>query len=427
MNSSLACENPSLSCTYFDSKICQSCSLLPLSYSQQLAHKEERIHALLPFPSHVWEQSMPSAPSYFRNKAKLAVGGSVESPILGIMHRDFSFHELTECPLYTPAMYAAFPVIREFITRARLFPYNPATNRGELKFVLLTVSPSGQMLLRFVLRSHESLVRIRKHHVWLRERLPQICVLSANIQPHRSAILEGEEEIIIEGSALPFDIAGVRLYGRARSFFQTNTAIAERLYLTAAHWMINELHRQSESDDSPFPSIAGVATSPALRIWDLYCGVGGFALTIASQLKKSLLRKTSEALSRVSLDILGIEISEHAVLSAQKSAEELHLPARFVAGDAIALAREITHSSPTHTTYPNVLIVNPPRRGIGELAAWIEEISPQYVLYSSCNPESLAKDAHTLTSYECLRAQIFDMFPHTEHGEVLTLLRRKTQ
>ena len=92
--------------------------------------------------------------------------------------------------------------------------------------------------------------------------------------------------------------------------------------------------------------------------------------------------------------------------------------ARFEVGDARVL-------DPGGGTVPDLLVVNPPRRGIGvELARRIEDAGVARVLYSSCNPASLAADLEAMPSLRARRAQLFDMFPHTDHAEVLVELVR---
>jgi len=74
-------------------------------------------------------------------------------------------------------------------------------------------------------------------------------------------------------------------------------------------------------------------------------------------------------------------------------------------------------------TVPDLLVVNPPRRGIGaELAGRIDNSGVGRMLYSSCNPVSLAADLEAMPSLRVRRAQLFDMFPHTDHAEVLVEL-----
>jgi 23S rRNA (uracil747-C5)-methyltransferase len=67
--------------------------------------------------------------------------------------------------------------------------------------------------------------------------------------------------------------------------------------------------------------------------------------------------------------------------------------------------------------------VNPPRRGLGEqICKWLMRVSSERILYSSCNVMSLAKDLESLSGYSVRRVQLFDMFPHTVHYEVLVEL-----
>jgi len=73
---------------------------------------------------------------------------------------------------------------------------------------------------------------------------------------------------------------------------------------------------------------------------------------------------------------------------------------------------------------PEMLVVNPPRRGIGErLCAWVEDSGIEHVIYSSCNAKTLAADLVRMPSYKPVVARVLDMFPHTNHYEVMTLLR----
>lgn len=72
---------------------------------------------------------------------------------------------------------------------------------------------------------------------------------------------------------------------------------------------------------------------------------------------------------------------------------------------------------------PDLVLVNPPRRGIGKsLCDYLSRMAPQFIIYSSCNAQTMAKDIAALPCYRIERVQLFDMFPHTAHYEVLTLL-----
>lgn len=378
-----------LTCGYFDRVECRSCTWLGRAYDDQLAAKDGATRALVAGPATEWLAPAASRPDGFRNKAKMVVAGTTDRPTLGILDPRGGGVDLRECGLHTPGLRSALPVLAAFVSRAGLTPYDvgsdlPVTRRGELKHVLATESPDGELMVRWVLRSTEPLTRIQKHLPWLAERLP-LRVLTVNVQPDHRAVLEGEREIVLTDEAsLPMRLpTGVTLHLRPRSFFQTNTEIATALYATARGWL-DEIAPRS--------------------VWDLYCGVGGFALHAAAPGR----------------DVLGIEISADAVASAERSRDEAGLGGvRFEVGDATEVsARE-------REAVPEVVVVNPPRRGLGaELSGWLEASGAPWVLYSSCNPQTLAADLAVMGSYDVVRGRVLDMFPQTRHLEALVLLRR---
>jgi 23S rRNA (uracil747-C5)-methyltransferase len=373
----LALRESTVECHYYDLDRCRSCTLLPVPYADQLTRKLDRVRSLVDVPT--WRPPVRSAEASFRNKAKMVVAGTLEQPTIGILAPDGTGVDLRECGLHEPGLAEALPVLADFIVLARLAPYSVSERRGELKHLLVTRSPDGDLMVRFVLRSTEARTRIEKHLPTLLEQLP-VAVVSLNIQPDHKAVLEGEREILLHGSTLPMHVNELTLHLGPQSFFQTNTAVAARLYDVARGW-VDEL-------------------APA-RVWDLYCGVGGFALHLAAPGRT----------------VVGAELSEPAVVSARESA--VGLPdVSFVVGDALTFARATAPQ-------PDLVVVNPPRRGLGaELSTWLETSDVAHVLYSSCNAESLAKDLARMPSLRPTRGVLLDMFPQTEHYEVLVQLRR---
>jgi 23S rRNA (uracil747-C5)-methyltransferase len=389
-----------LTCHHFDAGRCGSCALLPTPYVDQLAGKQAHVEELLaPVTAGVeWLPPVASAPAGFRNKAKMVVAGTVEEPTLGILAPPGSAApgiDLRDCALHTPGLVAAIEVLAAFVTRAGLTPYDVAERRGELKHVIATESPDGELMVRFVLRSQEPVARIRKHLPWLLSALPGLRVVSVNLQPEHKAILEGEREIVLtagpdgslDGAAetLTMRVNGLPLHLRPQGFFQTNTAMAEALYAQATEW---------------------VAEASPDRMLDLYCGVGGFALHAVRAVP--------------STTVVGVEISGEAVAAARRTAQETGLvDAHFIAGDATGdvLLEELASA--------DLVIVNPPRRGIGDLAAALETAPARDVIYSSCNAITLARDLAAMPSLRMVRARVLDMFPNTGHYEVVAHLTRR--
>jgi len=377
-----------MQCDYFDAHRCRSCSLMGTTYADQLAAKLERSALALGHvaPELEWSSPFSSQPQGFRNKAKLVVGGMRGQPTVGILDRDGRGVDLRDCGLYEPGLDTVVRRVPALITELGLVPYDVARRTGELKHVLLTHSPAGELMMRFVLRSPGQLGRIRRHLRDLLDSVPQLRVVSVNLQPAHAAVLEGADETVLtEQVELPMQVNDVRLRLRTRSFFQTNTAVAAGLYRQAREWI-------DECD-------------PASLV-DLYCGVGGFAL------------HTSVRPDGSPRSVLGVEVSGEAVDSARAAAAEMGVDARFEVGDA---SLHLLQGRP-----PDLVVVNPPRRGIGpELAHRLDRSSVPHVLYSSCNVDSLAYDLQQMPSLVPTRGRLFDMFPQTGHMELLTLLARR--
>lgn len=414
-------------CQLHDASLCRSCPNLDLPLAQQLQLKQSAVQATLAgqVDARAWLEPFASAPSHFRNKAKLAVSGTTHAPVLGLVDRFDNGTDLTSCPLHVNEIKAALAPLTRAITRMGLQPYSIVKRRGELKHVLITASANGQLMVRFVLRSTAQLPAIRKGAPRLQSELPGLRVLSVNIQPRPAAILEGEREIILsQDSTLDMALYLPELDGDGavvnnqksllplvlppQSFFQTNSDVAAGLYAQARAWARDYAGGQAGALAGQ-PGAGGAHPEVAQNnqsIWDLYCGVGGFAL----------------ALARPGVQVLGVEVSAPAIDGARAAAAQLGLTSpqvRFEAGDASVL--DASGQVYGHDK-PDLLVVNPPRRGIGELAASIEDSGIQRVLYSSCNPASLTKDLEVMSSYRVRRARLFDMFPNTNHAEVLVEL-----
>lgn len=373
-------------CALYDAGRCRSCQWIEQPLDVQLATKMTDLRTLLAdVPVNEWYAPVSGSEQAFRNKAKMVVSGSVEKPLFGMLHRDGTPEDLTSCPLYPASFAAVFAQLKPFIARAGLTPYNVARKRGELKYLLLTESQlDGGLMLRFVLRSETKLEQLRAALPWLQARLPALKVITANIQPVHMAIMEGEQEVwLTEQRALAENFNGVPLWIRPQSFFQTNPVVAARLYATAREW---------------------VRALPVSHMWDLFCGVGGFGLHCATPQMK----------------LTGIEIAPEAIASATRSAQELGL------SDVHFQALDSTQFATSQQAVPELVVVNPPRRGIGApLCDYLSQMAPQFILYSSCNAQTMAKDIRLLPGYQAVRVQLFDMFPHTAHYEVLTLLVRR--
>ncbi|WP_206065250.1 methyltransferase domain-containing protein [Nocardioides sp. JQ2195] len=350
-------------------------------YGDQVARKQQEVAAALG-PGITWDLPTVGPEAGFRNKAKLVVGGSRGEPTLGILDGHLRGVDLTGCGLYEPGLADIVHRLPTLVADLQLTPYDVASRNGELKHLLVTHSPDGDAMLRFVLRSPGQLRRIDLGAI--RQHLPEARVVSVNLQPEHKAVLEGpDEQILTDHDTLPMRVNDVTLHLRPQSFFQTNTAIAAALYARARTW------------------VEGLQPATVL---DLYCGVGGFGL---------------HALGHGAQHVVGVESSSEAVRSAELSATALAAAgtSEWLAGDATQHLIETT---------PDLVVMNPPRRGIGpELCRRLEDGGPAHLVYSSCNVATLARDLAAMPAYAVTAAGLFDMFPQTRHHEVMVLLERR--
>ena len=416
-----------MQCPHFDLGECRSCPLMGVPHAVQLADQQRALRELLDpvtGPDVHWHEPLAGPESGFRNKAKMVVTGSAQRPLLGILdprqhprHHDGTGVDLRDCGLYEPGIATALPLIARSITTAGLPPYDIASRTGELKHVIVTVSPDAELMVRFVLRSTDTLPRLRRALPELQDSLATAGVparvITANILPEHQALLEGPEEIHLAGSlTLTMRVNGLPLNLRPQGFFQTNTAIAAELYAHASAWL---------------------DTTNARSVWDLYCGVGGFGLQLAE------VRTPGGPLPvGTPREVWGLETSADAVAAAQVTAGQLGLAdrVRFAVGDATQVPTTAPRPGASPASLrgregelprerPEAVVVNPPRRGIGaDLAGWLEGSGIPHVLYSSCNAATLAKDLARMPSYRAVQARLLDMFPQTSHHEVLVQLTR---
>ena len=191
----------------------------------------------------------------------------------------------------------------------------------------------------------------------------------------------GEDHLIEHLQGLSFKI-------HPKSFFQTNTEQADRLYDVAF-----EMAEISKED----------------IVYDLYCGTGTISLSAAKRARH----------------VIGVEILEEAVNAARENAQLNAIEnAHFICGDM----KDVFHADfyEEHGA-PDVIITDPPRAGMHpKVVEQLLNIACPRIVYISCNPATQARDLAVLSeNYEVVRSRAVDMFPHTHHVENVVLLRLK--
>lgn len=375
-------------CEWFLNSHCHSCELLDTPYPETLKQKESALIGVIPEVQSVLQASVGlTQTAGSRSKAKLAVFRLNSKIHFGFTNEQGISKILETCPLHRPDLNLLLPDLRELLERFKIEPYDLQSKRGELKYLILSQSHShDDVLLRFTLRSKESLDRLRKLSTILINTYPKIKTVTANIQPHHQAIFEGEEEILLTNQKfIKHRFGDVTVYLGPRSFFQVSPEMAEKLYTAVGEFIQNKKMKS---------------------LLDLYCGVGAFSYFAA----------------RSAVRVQGIEISPEAIGWALEAAVE-----NEVAGTIDFQAMDAEKYLQQNREKFEAVLVNPPRRGLNPaIISSILSMNPQWLLYSSCNYETLSRDHQLISScYKIESAQIFDMFPFTSHFETLMLYSRK--
>jgi 23S rRNA (uracil1939-C5)-methyltransferase len=150
-----------------------------------------------------------------------------------------------------------------------------------------------------------------------------------------------------------------------------------------------------------------VASGPHKRILDLYCGYGNFSLPVA----------------KLGSEVLGIDVQNAAIRSAQKNAMQNGIHnCRFEKKQVPVAVNSLLAAGRSFET----IILDPPRQGASEIVSLLPKLSPDQIIYVSCNPATLARDLASLipAGYQMSRLVPVDMFPQTHHLESAILLKR---
>jgi 23S rRNA (uracil1939-C5)-methyltransferase len=224
--------------------------------------------------------------------------------------------------------------------------------------------------------------------VELLRRFPEVRSIHWSINDGPAEVTNLPTTLLWGDEAIEERLCDLRFRIRPNAFVQTNTAMAERLYVLARD----------------FAGLTGSET-----VYDLYCGIGTIGLTLASD----------------ALTVWGVEVSEESVACAIENADLNGIAnAAFFAGSVGQSLEELRERA----GQPDVVVVDPPRAGLaGKALRRVGRLAAPRVVYVSCNPTTLAGDLKTLAGdwgYTLERAVPVDMFPHTPHVETVALLTR---
>lgn len=398
---------------------CGGCPWQTMPYAGQLVWKERLLADALArigrlrIPDPLFRPIIPSVKEWgFRNKMEFAFAPDVKrGVVLGLRRRNSrEVVEVPACLLAPPRMMHAYDALREEARHAGLKAWNG--KQGLLRHAVLREA-GGLLLVELICapatKEEQSKIRL------IGEKLLSSGLTDGFVHSERRAradIAYGERTLhragktyLTETLNLPHDNT-LRLRLGHDSFFQVNTDTAARLYGEALNMALEFAVGMKDASQPQHHENNSLHTC-----WDLYCGVGGLALTMAPYFDR----------------VLGMESVAPAVELARKNAKELaHV--RFECADAARLGEYFRRFGA-----PDLLVCDPPRAGMDEKTTQaILRARPEHIILVSCNPATLARDLARLAggekaAYELLAVRPVDMFPQTPHVECVTALTLKQE
>lgn len=395
-------------CPYFGT--CGGCTVQDLAYEDQLALKKQRLlrHLGSLDPTLTMDIIGLDDPWRYRNKAELtfsespvpalsggAATGRPERRIVLGYHAARSFWrivDLEDCLLLPESMSRVLVDAKTLAQQTGQPAYNPRGHQGFFRYLLIRASPATQRLLVCLITTPGDRALVERFAEALHAQHPAISSFYWGVNRKVADVALPDEMALIRGEAYLDDRIGpFTLKLHPFNFLQPNPIQAERLYAQLCEWV-------SHAPD-------GVA-------WDLYCGIGLVGFYLASHYRTVY----GIDIDARNLEMARLNAAENAIQNIQFRAgriEELLADKRFWLLEA----------------RPQLIVIDPPRSGLHpRVIASLLAARPQQIVYISCNAQALARDLQQLMGgfprYRLAKTLAFDLFPHTDHLEVLALLER---
>ena len=271
-----------------------------------------------------------------------------------------------------------------------LKPYNPKTNVGFLRHLMLRFGANTDQLMVNIVTAYDDINKLSPLIDRLLDEISEITSMVNNVNTRKADVAYGEFENLIFGNPYIEEKIGELTFEiSANSFFQTNTYQGETLY--------SEVVKAAD--------LTGEEV-----VYDLYCGTGSIALYLAKNAK----------------EVYGFEVIRSSLENAEKNLvinniDNVHfLKANL---DTFFKTGQLSRKVPK----PDVIVVDPPRAGMHpDMSGYLHKLKAKKIIYVSCNPTTQARDAQVLTEngYKIKNSVMVDMFPHTPHIETVMLFSK---
>lgn len=394
-------------CEHFG--VCGGCRWQPLPYEMQLEAKRQQVEDQLVRIGHLQVPEIrPTLPSentrYYRNKLEFSASccrwilkeedpnALSEQEKVGLGFHVGKFFDkvldIKECHLQKEPSNAIRLHIKQFCLNHNLEFYNIRENRGFFRNMFVRSTEKGEFMLIVVFAREDKENRTALLDS-VAQAFPQISSLYYIINEKLNDSISDQSPVLYKGEdAIYEEMEGLRFKIGPKSFYQTNSRQAYRLYSVARE----------------FAALTGNEL-----VYDLYTGTGTIAQFVSKKASK----------------VIGIEYVPEAIEDAKVNAKANGITnCLFFAGDMKDVLNEAFIAKHGR---PDVVILDPPRAGIHpDVAQVILKAAPGRMVYVSCNPASQARDLAILCrDYEITAVQPVDMFPHTMHVENVVALRRR--
>ncbi|MBD5139634.1 MAG: 23S rRNA (uracil(1939)-C(5))-methyltransferase RlmD [Ruminococcus sp.] len=373
---------------------CGGCTFRHMSYSAELEVKDKLVRdaflRLGGFENIPFEEICGGDEDFYRNKAQYPVAEKDGKAVCGFYskrsHRVVPF---TECRLQPKIFGEITEECLRLANEKKIPAYNEENGSGVLRHIYIRRGfHSGEIMVCFVVKNKSRQSDFSGIAKKLSDKFGDVKSVVMNINPKKTNVIMGTENIVLFGSGEITDIlCGKKITLSPMSFYQVNTAQAELLYRQGMEY-------------------AGLTGSET--VLDLYCGAGTIGLAFSDRAGK----------------IIGCEIVPEAIENAKRNAELNGVKnAEFYCGDAGELSQKLADEG----IVPDVAVIDPPRKGCDKLTLdSLVRMSPKRIVMISCNPATAARDAKYLAEngYEVKKARAFDLFPRTGHVETVVLLSK---
>lgn len=374
---------------------CGGCVYRHISYDAELVLKRQKVIDAVTriggLSEDLVKEIIPSKNiDGYRNKAMIPVGlNSAGEVVMGYYARH-SHHIMPclSCRLSPDIFNDIAAFVYDYLRERPELVYTSSNRRGIRHLYLRYAESVGDVMVCIVAGARR-FDGDNELYNSLKEKFLQIKGIVVNVNPDDTNVILGRNTYPVYGADHISDVlCGLRFEIYPEAFYQINRSQTERLY-----------HKAKE-----YAALTGSET-----LLDLYCGAGTIGLSMAEDC----------------MSLIGVEIVSAAIENAKRNASQNGIRnARFICGDA-AKAAETLRAEGHH---PDVIVVDPPRKGLSpDLIDTIVRMSPDRVVYVSCDPATLARDLKLFTerNYSVKEITPCDMFPRTAHVETVVLLSRK--